>query len=141
MKISNKLHTSLRPRQSITPNSCLMLFASLQMFRYARAPQVSVTLLVTYLPTHIYPQHDQHMVPENVCYFHPRFWAPINVTQEKTDWFRCVSQQIVYCCIYITCLRTIFLLENILLIIQFSLVPCLLRVSTTKKTVILTKEN
>ena len=69
-------HHVLRHVESIALNLYLKLFASLQIFRYARAPQVNVVFIVTYIDRHIYPSHVKHMVPENCTIFTPAFDYP-----------------------------------------------------------------
>ena len=77
----------LRHVESIALNLYLKLFASLQIFRYARAPQVNVVFIVTYIDRHIYPSHVKHMVPENCTIFTPAFDYPRMWHGSRTHYF------------------------------------------------------
>ena len=80
-------HHLLRHVESIALNLYLKLFASLQIFRYARAPQVNVVFIVTYIDRHIYPSHVKHMVPENCTIFTPAFDYPRMWHGSRTHYF------------------------------------------------------
>ena len=73
-------HHLLRHVESIALNFYLKLFASLQIFRYARAPQVNVVFIVTYIDRHI-SIACQTYGARKLYYFHPRFRLPKNVTR------------------------------------------------------------
>ena len=79
-------HHLLRHVESIALNFYLKLFASLQIFRYARAPQVNVVFIVTYIDRHI-SIACQTYGARKLYYFHPRFRLPKNVTRQQNTLF------------------------------------------------------
>ena len=78
--VKSNYHHVLRHVESIALNMYLKLFASLQIFRYARAPQVNVVFIVTYIARHI-SIACQTYGARKLYYFHPRFRLLKNVTR------------------------------------------------------------